>query len=129
MNEFFQELESLIKCYYKVDLKKKDRKRQYVDSRMIFSKIAYDFLKVKSKVMISRYLNHDHGTTLNALNNFDGIYKTDKIFKDNYDNILQTYKKMCPEIVMLNEEIKVLRLKYHEKMVQKIEEELSLKTA
>lgn len=124
MNDFFEELEKLIKAYYKVDIKQKNRKREYVDSRMIFTQISIEFLKVKKKIYISRYLCVDHATTLNSLNNFKGVYVSDKEFKDNYNNILKDFKILYPHILKLHEKAQFNRLKYHKKMIKVLSEGL-----
>ena len=123
MTYLFEELEHTIKSYYKIDLRQENRRRDYIDSRRIFCKIAFEFLK-QSKTKIGRYLNFDHSTVIHYLKGFNGILKSDKIFKSNYENILKDFKILHPHVLLLQEKAKQEQLKYYKNIVKLLETQL-----
>ncbi len=89
LNNFkkLNKLESIIESYFDFDIKEKNRERDIVNSRFIFSQIAYKYLKV-SKSDIGRFLNKRHDLIIYYLNNFDGILTTDHVFRAIYNEII-----------------------------------------
>lgn len=86
-----------------------DRKRENVDARFIFYKIAKDIYKL-SFTKIAKYLNKHHATILYGIKQFDLLFETDKRFRESFNSIVALLDE--PDIDAIIVESKDLFLKY-----------------
>ena len=75
------ELKGIVDTIFNVDITNSVRKKEYVDARMVFSKIMHD--RGATIVSIGQYLEKNHSTILNYMANFDN-YFTDLSLKKKY---------------------------------------------
>lgn len=120
-----QELENIINSYYGVVITEKRRLRGHIDSRYIFSKIAFDSYKC-SKSEIARYLKVNHGTVISYLKNFDGVLKTDKAFVKIYESVLNDFKRLDKDLLDYKEKAKINQLEYYKRKVIELTQEIDL---
>lgn len=85
-----EKLKAIIKEQTGLDINKVSRKREVVMAR----KAYYKLLNINTKITYSSMANSvgkTHATALHALRDFDYDYKTDKQFKELYDNLFTVY--------------------------------------
>ena len=80
-NEMSQ-LKFIIEYVFEVDILNKIRKRQYVDARMVFSKILYN--EGYGPTSIAKFLKKDHATIIHYFNSINSILKFDQLLMDKY---------------------------------------------
>jgi hypothetical protein len=66
------ELKNIVDTIFNVDITNSVRKKEYVDARMVFSKIIHD--KGATIVSIGQYLGKNHSSILNYMANFDNYF-------------------------------------------------------
>lgn len=78
-------------------LKCKNRKREYVDARAIFSHISkqYDFT-LKS---IGRYIKRDHTTIIHHVRKAECLLQTDPYFTTKYNKVIETLKHTYGKVI------------------------------
>jgi|LULG01.1.fsa_nt_gb hypothetical protein len=74
--------------YFKVDIKKKTNKREYVYPRFMFFKLCNELLEKTTYNEIGKYTNNHHATVLYGIRQVDNFNSFDKNFKSNYLNLL-----------------------------------------
>lgn len=85
-----KKLKALIKKETGIDIEKVSRKRETINAR----KVYYKILRISTNIScntISKSVDKTHATVLHALKNFEWDYKTDKAFREMYDNIYSIY--------------------------------------
>lgn len=75
------ELKDIVDTIFNVDITNSVRKKEYVEARMVFSKILHD--RAATIVSIGQYLGKNHSTILNYMAKFDN-YFTDQSLKRKY---------------------------------------------
>lgn len=85
-----KKLKKIIKEQTEIDIDVVSRKRETINAR----KVYYKILRITTNVScntISKSVGKTHATVLHALKNFEWDYKTDKAFREMYDNIYSVY--------------------------------------
>jgi hypothetical protein len=80
--EEIDELKRIVNDIFLVDLEVKNRKRNVVDARKVYSKILRD--NGYSYDLIGETLGKDHATIIHYIRNIEYILSYDKILKDKY---------------------------------------------
>lgn len=70
--------------------KSKDRRREFVDTRAIFSHIARKYKYSYSQ--IAKYMGRDHTSIIHLVRKTDDLLDVDVVFKDVYFNIINKIK-------------------------------------
>ena len=102
-------------------IKSKSRQREYVNARYVFCEIAKVFFE-KGSSEIGRFIRFDHANIINYHNKFNGVYKTDSQVRKLYKDILQQLKESNPLLITLKFNQLNLRIKYHEEMINSLNE-------
>lgn len=78
-------------------LKCKNRKREYVDGRAIFSHISrkYNF----SLTGIGRYLKKDHTTIIHHIRKAEDLLETDSLFFKKYNKVVEKLKDTYGKVI------------------------------
>lgn len=112
-----------------LDLKRKTRKREYVDARAI----AFYIIKTELNLSldaIGKFFEKNHATVLHGLRVFYNLIETDKSFKNKFNKIFFTFKKQTGADVIVEDntdEIKKLKNLYDERIKLLILENNKLK--
>jgi len=80
--EEMEGLRIIIERNLEIDLLSKQRKRDNVDGRRIFSKVLYD--RNYSLTSIGNFLNKDHSTIIHYIDDIDSLFKQDHSLFSNY---------------------------------------------
>ncbi len=76
------DLKTIINNVFGVDLNRNIRKRPFVNSRIIYSKILKD--RGYGYIVIGKSLNKDHSTIIHYVQQFERIMYQDEVFAKNY---------------------------------------------
>jgi len=114
-----EELNNLIKLVSEhsgLDITKKTRKREYVEARAVYYKLAR--AESYSLTDIGKSVGVDHATVIHSLNNFHLIEKYNKKFYSIYlslslDEDQKDYFSIKNELLSLRNDYKVLRDNYN----------------
>jgi chromosomal replication initiator protein len=87
-NMIANNLINTINEYYHIDIKHLVRDRNYVQGRFYFYKYMRDHTTLSLKVLGELIGNHHHSTVIHALKTFDDLYKTDRQFRHDYNEII-----------------------------------------
>lgn len=79
---------NVINEYYKLDIKTISRKRYYVQGRCIFYKYMKEHTTLSLQELGNLFGGYDHSTVIYALKKFDDLYKTDRQFRQDYNEII-----------------------------------------
>ena len=102
---------TIMKMETGLDLKRKTRKREYVDARAITFYIIRTELDL-SLGSIGKIFNKDHATVLHGLKVFSNLIETDKSFKNRFNKVLFLFKqKKGPDSSGENHEDQIKKLK------------------
>lgn len=99
---------------FQVPLIINSRKRKYVNARIAFAQICREYLDLKLS-SIGDEINKDHATILHYTKIFEGVYKSDLAFRNDFnkinpeDYIISGEQKIKKEIKLL--ENKLINLK------------------
>jgi hypothetical protein len=96
--EEIDELKRIVNDIFLVDLEVKNRKRDVVDARKVYSKILRD--NGYSYELIGKTLGKDHATIIHYIKNIEYILSYDKIIIDKYvacKNVFITTRKSIKE--------------------------------
>jgi chromosomal replication initiation ATPase DnaA len=74
--------------YYHIDIKSHSRERNFVQGRFFFYKYMREHTTLSLKVLATFICNHDHSTVIYALKKFDDLHKTDRQFRQDYNEII-----------------------------------------
>jgi chromosomal replication initiation ATPase DnaA len=74
--------------YYHIDIKSNSRERNFVQGRFFFYKYMREHTTLSLKVLATFICNHDHSTVIYALKKFDDLHKTDRQFRQDYNEII-----------------------------------------
>lgn len=111
-----EKLKAIIKEQTGLDINKVSRKREVIRARKAYYKLLNLTTKLTYTTM-AKSVGKTHATVLHALREFDYDYKTDKQFKELYDNLftvyvdgkeLDTTDKLVYENLKLQEKIRIL---------------------
>jgi chromosomal replication initiation ATPase DnaA len=112
------ELQLLVEDAFGVSLKEKKRNREYVDARIAFGYLARKKLKYTYK-KIGEFLNKDHSNIIHYNKVFEGVFKSDNIFRDNF-------LKINIEDIIENDFYKISKkIEYHKKRIELLNEKLN----
>jgi len=67
----------------------KIRSRELTDARCLFNKYAYEHLG-RTWTQIARYSDQHHATIIYSVNKFNNLYSYDKVFKRQWDELLNS---------------------------------------
>lgn len=73
----------------KEDFKSNSRKRTLVDARKYYFKYVKTHYPGISLIVLGRSINKDHATVLHSIKTFDSLYKTDRVFEQQYKSVVQ----------------------------------------
>jgi len=73
------ELKDIVDTIFDVNITNTVRKKEYVDARMVFSKIIHD--RGATVVSIGQYLGKNHSSILNYMANFDNYFSEQSLKK------------------------------------------------
>jgi len=76
------DLKTIVNNVFGVNLDRNIRKRPFVNSRIIYSKILKD--RGYGYVVIGKSLNKDHSTIIHYVSQFERIMYQDEVFASNY---------------------------------------------
>ena len=88
------DLKTIVNNVLGVDINKNIRKRPFVNSRIIYSKILKD--RGYGYVIIGKSLNKDHSTIIHYIQQFEGIIYQDEKFAKNYIMCKDAFMKDNP---------------------------------
>ena len=74
------------------DIRLKTRRREYVEARYIYYKIAKDTYHY-SLSRIGEEVNRDHATVMHGLRNVEGWLSSDKMFKEKYERVVKYFNE------------------------------------
>lgn len=109
---------NIMKSETGLDLKRKTRKREYVDARAIAFYIIKTELELSLEA-IGRCFDKNHATVLHGLRVFYNLIETDKSFKNKFNKIFFTFKKQTGADVIVQDntdEIKKLKSLYNQRI-------------
>lgn len=83
INEYLEmnELKGIVNTIFDVDITNTKRKKNNVEARMVFAKILHD--RGATLVSIARFLDKNHCSIINYMNNFD-VYFSEQQLKKKY---------------------------------------------
>lgn len=76
-----QEIYFTVCMMFKVDIRNKSKRREYVEPRTIYFALCRE-LTPHSVTLIASYIDRDHATCLHGLNVFNNLMQTDKNFRE-----------------------------------------------
>lgn len=76
------QLKFIVEYTFQVDILVKTQKRDYVDARMVFSKIMHN--EGYGSTIIAKFLKKNHATIIHYFNSINSILKFDKLLMDRY---------------------------------------------
>jgi chromosomal replication initiation ATPase DnaA len=77
-----------INDYYHIDIKGHSRERNFVQGRFFFYKYMREHTTLSLKVLATFISNQHHSTVIYALKKFDDLHKTDRQFRQDYNEII-----------------------------------------
>ena len=91
------EIKNFVETELSVDLAKKDRRKEIVQARYIYAKLACLFSSTTYDAK-ARAIKRNHASVLHYLKNFDGYIASDEIFKQKYLTLLNLYEGNLEEL-------------------------------
>ena len=82
MKEEIEELKKIVNDVFLVDIEVKDRKREIVDARKVYSKILKD--SGYSYELIGETINKNHATIIHYIKNIEYLLSYDQILREKY---------------------------------------------
>ncbi len=76
-----KEIYNVVCDLYRVDIRKKCRKRNYVEARTIYFALCREFTKYPFKI-IGSFIDRDHATCVHGLKVYNDLMQTDKVFRE-----------------------------------------------
>ena len=95
-----EHLMNIINAHFKIDILTKCQKREYVDARMIFSKILKE--KGHGPSFIAGLLKKNHASIINYLKKVDWYIKTDESLKKSYKECRESFYESHDPIFEFN---------------------------
>ena len=77
-----------INDYYHIDIKSHSRERNFVQGRFFFYKYMREHTTLSLNVLSTFIFNQHHSTVIHALKKFDDLHKTDRQFRQDYNEII-----------------------------------------
>jgi chromosomal replication initiation ATPase DnaA len=77
-----------INDYYHIDIKSHSRERNYVQGRFFFYKYMRQHTTLSLKVLATFISNQHHSTLIYALKKYEDLYKIDRQFRNEYNEII-----------------------------------------
>jgi chromosomal replication initiation ATPase DnaA len=74
--------------YYHIDIKSNSRERNFVQGRFFFYKYMREHTTLSLNVLATFISNQHHSTVIYALKKFDDLHKTDRQFRQDYNEII-----------------------------------------
>jgi chromosomal replication initiation ATPase DnaA len=74
--------------YYHIDIKNLSRERNFVQGRFFFYKYMREHTTLSLKVLATFICNQHHSTLIYALKKYEDLYKIDRQFRNEYNEII-----------------------------------------
>jgi chromosomal replication initiation ATPase DnaA len=74
--------------YYHIDIKSHSRERNFVQGRFFFYKYMREHTTLSLKVLATFISNQHHSTLIYALKKYEDLYKIDRQFRNEYNEII-----------------------------------------
>jgi chromosomal replication initiation ATPase DnaA len=74
--------------YYHIDIKNLSRERNFVQGRFFFYKYMREHTTLSLKVLATFISNQHHSTLIYALKKYEDLYKIDRQFRNEYNEII-----------------------------------------
>jgi chromosomal replication initiation ATPase DnaA len=87
-NMLAETLLNTINEYYHIDIKVLSRERNYVQGRFFFYKYMREHTTLSLNVLATFISNQHHSTIIYALKKFEDLHKTDRQFRQDYNEII-----------------------------------------